>query len=68
MSEEKFDAKKDELVGTVKKVAGKVTGDKELETEGKVEELTGKAGALIADAKDAVKGVINGIKQPPKDK
>ncbi|BCP64428.1 CsbD family protein [Streptococcus suis] len=68
MSEEKFDAKKDELVGTVKKVAGKVTGDKELETEGKVEELTGKAGALIADAKDAVKGVLNGIKQPPKDK
>lgn len=68
MSEEKFDAKKDELVGTVKEVAGKVTGDKELETEGKVEELTGKAGALIADAKDAVKGVLNGIKQPPKDK
>lgn len=68
MSEEKFDAKKDELVGTAKKVAGKVTGDKELETEGKVEELTGKAGALIADAKDAVKGVLNGIKQPPKDK
>ncbi|MYN70591.1 CsbD family protein [Streptococcus suis] len=68
MSEEKFDAKKDGLVGTVKKVAGKVTGDKELETEGKVEELTGKAGALIADAKDAVKGVLNGIKQPPKDK
>ncbi|HFI0594472.1 CsbD family protein [Streptococcus suis] len=61
MSVEKFDAKKDELVGTAKKVTGKVTGDKELETEGKVEELAGKAGSILADAKDAVKGALNGI-------
>ncbi|HFI0077303.1 TPA: CsbD family protein [Streptococcus suis] len=61
MSVEKFDAKKDELVGTAKKVTGKVTGDKELETEGKVEELAGKTGSILADAKDAVKGALNGI-------
>ncbi|BCP58112.1 CsbD family protein [Streptococcus parasuis] len=61
MSVEKFDAKKDELVGTAKKVTGKVTGDKELETEGKVEELAGKAGSILADVKDAVKGALNGI-------
>ncbi|NQP35984.1 CsbD family protein [Streptococcus suis] len=61
MSVEKFDAKKDKLVGTAKKVTGKVTGDKELETEGKVEELAGKAGSILADAKDAVKGALNGI-------
>ncbi|HEM3623845.1 CsbD family protein [Streptococcus suis] len=64
MSVEKFDAKKDEFVGTAKKVAGKVTGDKELENEGKVEELKGKAESILADAKDAVKGALNGINNP----
>ncbi|MEG3313466.1 CsbD family protein [Streptococcus suis] len=66
MSVEKFDAKKDELVGTAKKVAGKVTGDKELENEGKVEELAGKAGSILADAKDAVKGALDGLKNSNK--
>ncbi|HFI0446940.1 TPA: CsbD family protein [Streptococcus suis] len=61
MSVDKLNAKKDELVGTAKKVTGKVTGDKELETEGKVEELKGKAESILADAKDAVKGALNGI-------
>ena len=66
MSVDKLNAKKDEFVGTAKKVAGKVTGDKHLENEGKVEELAGKAGSILADAKDTVKGALDGMKNSNK--
>ena len=39
MSVDKLNAKKDEFVGTAKKVAGKVTGDQHLVYEGKIEEF-----------------------------
>ena len=66
MSVDKLNAKKDEFVGTAKKVAGKVTGDKHLESEGNVEELAGKAGSILADAKDTVKGALDGLKNSNK--
>ena len=66
MSVDKLNAKKDEFVGTAKKVAGKVTGDKQLENEGKVEELAGKADSILADAKDTVKGALDGLKNSNK--
>lgn len=43
MSEEKFNAKIDQVGGKVKETLGKVSDDKELETEGKVEKVAGKA-------------------------
>ena len=42
MSEEKVEAKMEELGGNVKEAVGKVTGDKEVETEGQVDQLKGK--------------------------
>ncbi len=43
MSEEKFDAKLEQLSGSAKEVIGKLTGDKEIEVEGLVEKGIGKA-------------------------
>ncbi|HFU4240184.1 TPA: CsbD family protein [Streptococcus suis] len=63
MSEEKVNAKAEELVGGAKNLVGKAIGNKEVEAEGKVEQLAGKAKAAIADAKDAVKGAVEGLKK-----
>lgn len=62
MSSEKFDAKVDQFKGAAKEFAGKLTGDKETETEGTVEKVVGKVKEVAADAKDAVDGAISGLK------
>lgn len=62
MSKEKLDAKLDQLSGSVKEGLGKLTGDKEIETEGLVEKSLGKAKELVEDAKDTIEGAVNGIK------
>lgn len=63
MSKEKQDAKFDQLKGSVKEFAGKVTGDSKTETEGSAEKTVGKAKELAADAKDKIEGVVSGIKK-----
>ncbi len=40
--EEKFDSAKDQVVGKVKEVEGKLTGDKVREAEGKAQGVLGK--------------------------
>lgn len=62
MSEEKFDAKVEKVSGNVKEGLGKLTGDKRTESEGKLEQVTGEVKEKLADAKDAVKGAIDGLK------
>lgn len=66
---DKFDNATDKLGGQAKETVGKVTGDKERETEGKVDQ--GKADAKdfgdkikdkVEDAKDSVKGAVEGLK------
>lgn len=68
MTENKFDAKLDQLAGAVKETAGKVLGDKELQAEGLVEKVAGKAKELVEDAKDTVEGAIQGLKNVTDDK
>lgn len=63
MSEEKFEAKLDQVQGSVKEGAGKLTGDKELDAEGKADKVIGKGKELVDDVKDAVKGAINSLKK-----
>ncbi|HHS8183362.1 CsbD family protein [Streptococcus pyogenes] len=58
MSDEKYNAKLDQAGGKLKEGFGKISGDKSLETEGKV---TGKVKEVIADAKDTVKGLAKGL-------
>ena len=48
----------DKAKGAVKETAGKVLGDKELETEGKVDKAKGDLHNAAGDVKDAVKKVV----------
>ena len=41
--------------GTVKEIAGKVTGDRKLEAKGKVQQVQGKVQGKVGDAQDAVR-------------
>jgi uncharacterized protein YjbJ (UPF0337 family) len=41
-----------QIKGTVKDVAGKLTGDKVLQGEGKIEKATGKAQEKLGDAQE----------------
>jgi uncharacterized protein YjbJ (UPF0337 family) len=41
--------------GTIKDIAGKVTGDKKLQSEGKFEKAKGSAHNVAGDIKDALK-------------
>jgi len=44
--------------GKIKQAAGKVTGDKKLERQGKVDEAKGKVKGAVEDAKHAVKQAV----------
>jgi uncharacterized protein YjbJ (UPF0337 family) len=43
------------VTGAVKDKAGKLTGDKDLEAEGKMDKAEGSARKVVGDVKDAVK-------------
>jgi uncharacterized protein YjbJ (UPF0337 family) len=45
----------DKVKGTIKDTAGKVTGDKKLQSEGKFDKAKGPAHNVAVDVKDAVK-------------
>ncbi|MGT2923791.1 CsbD family protein [Streptococcus caviae] len=63
MSEEKFDAKLEQAKGSIKEGFGKLSGDKETETEGKVDKITGKAKEVFEDTKDTVEGAVKSLKK-----
>ena len=48
----------DDLKGRVKESAGDLTGDKDLQREGKVDQGKGKVKEGIDDAGDKLKGVV----------
>jgi len=54
-TEDKFDAKADEVSGNVKETAGRVTGDEELENEGTGEKAKGNLKQAVEKVKDAFK-------------
>ena len=49
----------DKLKGHTKEAAGDLTGNKDLEREGKVDKATGKVKEAVGDAADKVKDVFN---------
>lgn len=57
-TEEKFN----QAAGSVKEGVGKLIGDKELENEGAAEKVVSKVKEVAEDAKDAVEGVVEGVK------
>ena len=52
----------DEIKGSVKEGLGKLTGDNSLEGEGLAEQVVSKVKEAAEDAKDAVEGVIDSVK------
>ena len=57
-TEEKFN----QAAGSVKEGVGKLIGDKELESEGAAEKVVSNVKEVAEDAKDAVEGVVEGVK------
>ena len=57
-TEEKFN----QAAGSIKEGVGKLVGDKELESEGATEKVISKVKEVAEDAKDAVEGVVEGVK------
>lgn len=54
--------KLNQVAGSVKEGVGKLVGDKELESEGAAEKVVSKVKEVAEDAKDAVEGVVQGVK------
>ena len=65
MDKEHLKGVADQVGGKVKEVAGHVTGDKKLETQGKVDQVKGAVNNAAGDAKDAGKEAIEAVKNPP---
>lgn len=57
-TEEKFN----QAAGAVKEGVGKLIGDKELESEGATEKVASKVKEVAEDAKDAIEGAVEGVK------
>lgn len=62
MSDDKLNSKLDQVKGSIKEGFGKLTGNTKTEAEGFVEKTAGKAKELAGDAKDAVEGAVEGLK------
>ena len=54
-TEDKFDAKADELKGKAKQTAGRITDDEDLEAEGTVDKVKGNLKQAAEKVKDAFK-------------
>ena len=54
--------KLEQATGAIKEGFGKVTGDSKTEAEGAVEMTVAKAKEVVEDAKDAVEGAVEGLK------
>lgn len=57
-----IEEKLDQAKGSVKEGIGKLTGDEKLEKEGAAEKVVSKVKEVAEDAKDAVEGAIEGVK------
>ena len=57
-TEEKFN----QAAGAVKEGVGKLVGDKGLESEGATEKVISKVKEVAEDAKDAIEGAVEGVK------
>jgi uncharacterized protein YjbJ (UPF0337 family) len=53
----------DKAKGAIKDAAGKLTGDKELQAEGKIDKAKGDLHNAAGDIKDAVKNTAKGLKK-----
>jgi len=55
MDRERIKGAPDKAKGAIKDAAGKMTGDKKLQAEGKFDKAKGAAHQAVGDAKDAIR-------------
>lgn len=60
-TDEKFENAKDKMSGQAKEGFGKVTGDKQTETEGQAQQGKADAKDKLQDTRDSVKGAVEGL-------
>ena len=65
MDKEHVKSAVDKAIGKSKEAAGRVTGDKKLETEGKVDQAKGAIHKKVGDIKDAGKEAVDSVKNAP---
>jgi uncharacterized protein YjbJ (UPF0337 family) len=53
----------DKAKGAIKEAAGKVSGDKEMQREGKADKAKGDVHKAAGDVKDAARNVANSVKK-----
>lgn len=56
MDKDRIKGSAEQAKGTVKEIAGKVTGDAKLESEGKADKVAGKVQNAIGGLKDTLRG------------
>jgi uncharacterized protein YjbJ (UPF0337 family) len=56
----------DKVKGAIKDTAGKMTGDREMQAEGKMDKLKGAAHSAAGDAKDAARSGARAVDQATK--
>jgi uncharacterized protein YjbJ (UPF0337 family) len=59
MDKDRIQGSAEQAKGKVKEIAGKVTGDTKLESEGKAQKAAGKIQNTIGGMKDAVKEALD---------
>ena len=62
MNEQHVKGAVDKVTGKAKEIVGRVTGNKKLETEGKVDQVKGAVHTAAGDAKDIGKEAIDRVK------
>jgi uncharacterized protein YjbJ (UPF0337 family) len=60
-------ATSDKIQGQAKEVAGIVTGDEDLEAQGKADRQVGEAGEKLDEVKDRVEGIADEVKDKAAD-
>jgi uncharacterized protein YjbJ (UPF0337 family) len=63
MDREHIKGAADKVKGAIKEGAGKLTGDKELEAEGKLDKAKGDAHRVAGDIKDAARDIRDSMKR-----
>ena len=61
MNKDQIQGRVEQVKGAVKEVAGKATGNKSLEVEGKLDKLSGKIQSGQGDAKEKLKESIDTV-------
>ena len=56
MDKDRIKGSAEQAKGAVKETAGKILGDKKLETEGKADKVTGKVQNAVGGLKDTLRG------------